>query len=213
MRSAGARPAPAAQITRTDVTQLRRASRRASSVGPPARDRLQLVERAAGVTEASSRELRHRGAARGDERAQHERHLVAHAARRMLVDGRASQRREVEPLAAVDHRLRPHAPARRVACPWKKIAMQQRRRLLVGDLARRCMRRWNQWICSSLRRPPSRLARMSSTASISPAQARVGVRTRPAADPRIRRGDAVAVDAAGRARRPPTAAAGSARTA
>ena len=57
-------------------------------VGAPAGDRFHLVERAAGVAEAAPRQLRHRGAARGDERHEDERDLVADAAGRVLVDGR-----------------------------------------------------------------------------------------------------------------------------
>ena len=66
----------------------RRAQRRS-----PAGDRLHLVERAAGVAQASAGGLGHRGAARGDERAQDQRDLVADAAGGVLVDGGASERR------------------------------------------------------------------------------------------------------------------------
>ena len=46
-------------------------------VGPPAGDRLHLVQRAAGVAETAAGELRDGGAARGDQRAEREADLVA----------------------------------------------------------------------------------------------------------------------------------------
>ena len=73
---------------------------------PEARDRLQLVERAAGVSESAARELRHGHAHGGRERRQGDRRLVPHPAGRVLVDDRAPERREVDRRARVDHRLR-----------------------------------------------------------------------------------------------------------
>ena len=69
-------------------------------------DRLELVERAAGVTEAAAAHLPERHAARGDDRADGERRLVAHAAGRVLVDHLAAERgAQVDRLAAADHRV------------------------------------------------------------------------------------------------------------
>ena len=66
-----------------------------------ARDRLELVERPAGVPEAAAAHLPERHAARGDDRADGERGLVADAAGRVLVDDPAAERgAEVERLAA-----------------------------------------------------------------------------------------------------------------
>ena len=62
-------------------------------VGPPAGDRLELVEGAAGVAEAAAGQLRHRDPAGGDQRGQRQRDLVADAAGRVLVGGRPRQRR------------------------------------------------------------------------------------------------------------------------
>ena len=55
-------------------------------VDAEAGDRLELVERAAGVAEAAARHHRHRDAARGDRRRERDRDLVADAAGRVLVD-------------------------------------------------------------------------------------------------------------------------------
>ena len=75
-------------------------------VDPEAGDRLELVERAAGVPEAAAAHLPERDAAGGDDRADRERGLVAHPARRVLVDHLAPERgAEVDRLAASDHRV------------------------------------------------------------------------------------------------------------
>ena len=75
-------------------------------VGTPAGNRLELVEGSAGVTEAAARKLRHRDAERGNQRHERQRDLVADAARRVLVDGRLRQLREVHALTRPDHGLR-----------------------------------------------------------------------------------------------------------
>ena len=59
-------------------------------------NRLELVERPAGVAEAAPAHHRHRDAARGDERREAEAHLVADAAGRVLVDLDPGHGREVE---------------------------------------------------------------------------------------------------------------------
>ena len=64
-------------------------------------DRLELVERAAGVAEAAAAHLPERDAAGRDDRADGERRLVADAAGRVLVDDLAPERGgEVDRLAA-----------------------------------------------------------------------------------------------------------------
>ena len=91
-RSAGARPAPAAQMTAPMRCELVD-DLLGRQEGPPAGDGLHLVERPTGVAQAPAGELRHGGATGGDERAQREADLVAHPARRVLVDGRAGSPR------------------------------------------------------------------------------------------------------------------------
>ena len=129
-------------------------------VGAPAGDGFHLVERAAGVAEAASGELRHRRAARGDERHEHERDLVADAAGRVLVDGRLAHAREVEPLPRRDHRRGPRrelAPSR----PLNTIAI--RSAAACSSATSPSVYAWrNQSICSSVSASPSRLARMTS---------------------------------------------------
>ena len=66
-----------------------------------ARDRLELVQRAAGVPEPAAAHLPERHAARRDDRPDGDRRLVADASGRVLVDDRATERRaEVDRLAA-----------------------------------------------------------------------------------------------------------------
>ena len=98
-------------------------------------DRLELVERPAGVAEPAAAHLPERHAARGDDRPDRDRRLVPHAAGRVLVDDLAAERgAEVERLAApiiasvsakVSARVRPTEVHRH----------QERRHLVVGDLA------------------------------------------------------------------------------
>src|SRR5690606_9235703 len=70
----------------------------------PARDRLELVERAARVAEAAPGELGHRDTEHRDERRERERDLVADSPGRVLVRRRAGERGEVHAFAARDHR-------------------------------------------------------------------------------------------------------------
>src|SRR2546427_9435630 len=58
------------------------------------RSRLELVEGAAGVAQPAARHHRHGHAARRHERREHQRHLVADAAGRVLVDARCPPRVE-----------------------------------------------------------------------------------------------------------------------
>ena len=102
-------------------------------VGAEPRDGLQLVDRAAGVTEAAARDLHARQAERGDQGCEHQGHGVAHTAGRMLVDDRApdvteldraSRRDEgtghrrglggIHPLQDARHQERGHRPVRHV---------------------------------------------------------------------------------------------------
>src|SRR4029450_5283541 len=70
-------------------------------------DRLELVERPAGVAEPSAAHLPERHAAGGDERADDDRGLVAHASCRVPVDDQAPELRlEVERGAAADESIR-----------------------------------------------------------------------------------------------------------
>ena len=71
-----------------------------------ARDRLELVERPAGVPEPAAAHLPERHAARGHDRADGDRRLVADAAGRVLVDHLAAERAaDVERVARADHRV------------------------------------------------------------------------------------------------------------
>ena len=86
LRSAGASPAPAAQITQPSRVQ-HRDHLGSGKPGPPAGYRLQLVQGAAGVAEAAPGQLRHGGAAARDQRGEDQRDLVADPAGRVLIDG------------------------------------------------------------------------------------------------------------------------------
>ena len=108
----------------TDVPDLRDELVEAE-LGAVARDRLELVERAAGVTEAAAAHLPERDTARRDDRADRQRRLVADAARRVLVDDLAAERgAEIDRLAAADHRVRQHDTSRARERPRKNTAMQ-----------------------------------------------------------------------------------------
>ena len=98
-------------------------------------DRLELVERPAGVAETPPAHLSHRHAAGGDDRADGDRRLVADAAGRVLVDDLPSERcAEVERAAAPDHRV-----GERVRLggghALEVDGHAERGQLVVGDLA------------------------------------------------------------------------------
>ncbi len=100
-----------------------------------ARYRLELVERAAGVTEPAAAHLPERDAARGDDRADGERCLVPHAARRVLVDDAPAERlADVDLLPAAHHRVRERE---RLAArhPAEVDGHAERGELVVGDVA------------------------------------------------------------------------------
>ena len=99
----------------------------------PAGDGLELVERAAGVAQPSPGELGDRRAARRHQRRQRQRHLVAHAAGRVLVDrGAGAPTDRSSALARVDHRLGPRRQLVGLHAP-EQDGHAKRRRLLVGD--------------------------------------------------------------------------------
>jgi hypothetical protein len=68
-------------------------------------NRLELVERPAGMTQAAARHHRHRHTARRRERRQNQRRLVADAARAVLVDLDARDVGEIHADTRVDHRV------------------------------------------------------------------------------------------------------------
>ena len=70
-----------------------------------ARDRLQFVERAAGMPKAATTDHRHGYAAGGDERSQRQGNLVAHAAGRVLVNLDPAHGRKVGHGAGAHHRV------------------------------------------------------------------------------------------------------------
>ena len=131
-----------------------------------ARDRLELVERPAGVPEPAAAHLPERHAARGHDRADRERRLVADAAGRVLVDDLAPERRaEVDRLAAAHHRVgqrerlaRATAPGRRPPCRTPPADSRAPRRARTRARARRARRRASS--------SPSRLRSMSSAGRI-----------------------------------------------
>ena len=73
-----------------------------------ARNAFELVERAAGVSQAPARDHRHEAAAGGDDRREQQADLVAHTAGRMLVEHRTAEVRAgpVEHVAGARHRVR-----------------------------------------------------------------------------------------------------------
>ena len=100
-------------------------------------DRLELVERAAGVPEAAAAHLPERHAARGDDRPDRERGLVADPAGRVLVDDLAPERgAEVDRLAAAII-ASVSANVSRGREPAEVDGHAERGQLVVGDLAAR----------------------------------------------------------------------------
>ena len=103
-------------------------------VDPEPRNRLELVDRAAGVPERPAGALRHQRAARGDDGHDDERHLVADAARAVLADLHARQRRQVDALAGPDHGVgQPRGLVGVEAA--EHDGHQQGRRLVLGNRA------------------------------------------------------------------------------
>jgi len=88
-----------------DAIDLRDERRRAQ-IRPHAGDRLEFVERAAGMSERAAREFRHGDAARSDERNDDERNSIADTAAGVFVDARHGAGRKRDRVAGVDHGLR-----------------------------------------------------------------------------------------------------------
>ena len=129
-------------------------------------DRLELVERAAGVAEPAAAHLPERYAAGGDDRADGDRGLVADAAGRVLVDDLAAERcAEVERLAAADHRV-----GERVRLGGRQAAEvdghAERGQLVVGDLARARSRGSARRCSSAASSSPFRFRSISSAGRI-----------------------------------------------
>ena len=120
---------------RTDLLHLA-FERVGVQVGAQARDRLELVERAARVSEPAAGELGHREPERRRDRREDQGHTVGNAARRVLVDLRPRDALERERRARVDHRARERERLRCVQ------AVDERRHQegggqVVGDLTPR----------------------------------------------------------------------------
>ena len=96
-------------------------------------DRLEFVEGAAGVPEAAARHHRHRHAAGGDQRGEHNRDFVAHPARGMLVDPPHREVAQVERSSASEHPLH-ERDGFVVVEPAKENGHQER-----GNLIIRCL--------------------------------------------------------------------------
>ena len=99
-----------------------------------ARNGLELVERAAGVAEPSTRHLRHDDAACRRQRRQHDRDLVANAAGAVLPDLDAWNIRQIDPVARPHHGVGEPAGLL-IAHPLQHDRHQERRRLIVGHRA------------------------------------------------------------------------------
>ena len=102
--------------------------------GLPARNGLQLVQSATGMTEAPAGQLRDRRAATRNQRRENQRDLVADSASGVLVHGRPTRRAEVETLPGVHHGRGP-CPQFRLVQAAEIDGHQQRGHLLVGHLA------------------------------------------------------------------------------
>ena len=110
----------------------RLADARHIEVGSEARDRRQLVESAPGVAEPAARHHADARARRRDQWREDERHLVPHAARRVLVD-HGREIREVPRLAGVAHGLGQRGGLRGRE-PEDHGRHEERGRLILGDL-------------------------------------------------------------------------------
>ena len=125
-RTAACRPARSARSGRSGTRRARRRARRNRSTGQvdaEPGDRLELVERAAGVAEAAARHHRHRDAARGDRRRERDRDLVADAAGRVLVDLRAARSLDRSITSPERVIASAHVASSRSSRPRKKIAI------------------------------------------------------------------------------------------
>ena len=104
-------------------------------LGAPAGDRLQLVDRASGVTQAPARHLGNRCTTGCDQWAERQRDLVADPTGGVLVDRRAAQRTEIGALAGIDHGRCPGGELAR-RHPAQQDRHQQGGGLFVADRSR-----------------------------------------------------------------------------
>ena len=119
-------------IMQVPISPTIRRELRGRHVRAEAGNGLELVERSAGVSEPATAHHRHRYAARGDERREADRDLVADAARRVLVDLRAGHRREIEDAPRMQHRLGERDRLDVVEAA-EEHRHQERRHLVVGE--------------------------------------------------------------------------------
>jgi hypothetical protein len=105
-------------------------------IRPHAGDRLELVERAARVSEPAARELRHAEPQGRGQRGEHERDAVGDPPGGVLVDGRKVRSGEAKGLARVHHRRR-EREGLLVVEPANQARHEERRRQRVGHVSRR----------------------------------------------------------------------------
>ena len=155
-RTGGRRPGPARRLAadRDPTCSTCRASRPADSDDAHARDRLQLVERAARVAQPAAAHLGDPHAAGGQQRRQHQRRLVADPAGGVLVGHRPRPRHA---LARTQHRVQQRRASRRRSC---RAARPPSGTPPAGRRARRA--RSSAAISSPVSSPPSRLRAIRS---------------------------------------------------
>ncbi len=108
-----------------------------AQLGPVAGNRLELVERAAGVPQSAAAHLPERHAAGGHDRRHRQRRLVADTARRVLVDHLAAEAgAEIDRLPATDHRVRQDVRLT-LGQSAEVDGHAERSHLVVGNLAAR----------------------------------------------------------------------------
>ena len=115
----------AADVAHHALDHLGRGRRRVAG------DRVELVQRPAGVAEAAAADHRHRDAAGGEDRREHQAHLVPHAAGRVLVDHGLVEV-PVQDAAAVAHRRGQREPLLGVEA-FEEERHRQRADLRVAD--------------------------------------------------------------------------------
>ncbi len=101
--------------------------------GPPAGDRLQLVQRSAGVAEATTRQLGYRRTAGSHQGRQRQRDLVTDTTGRVLVHCRAVHSGQIHPYAGGDHGRCPPRQLTGMHAPQEECH-EQGRHLLVRHL-------------------------------------------------------------------------------
>ena len=96
-------------------------------------NRLELVECAPRVSETAARHHRHGHAERRHQRRKHDRDLVAHTARGMLVDARLAEITQIERLATPQHRLGERVRLAAIEAA-EEARHEKRRHLVVGHV-------------------------------------------------------------------------------